>query len=154
VADAGGTVSSVGSDRYQEVIALAKDVRELLQRLDPKGLKAKPNPYEPTAAESVALALLQLDRITSEGRIESGKVPTFAADFLNRRLSRRLLDRYHGADLPAEFERRMTDSLQRLADNRDAGRTGPDLERIHRLLTELESALLQRQGSVDGKPER
>jgi hypothetical protein len=144
----------VGSDRYQDVIALADDVRELLHRLDPKGLKLKPNSYEPTAAESVALALLQLDRITSEARTESGMVPTFATDFLNRRLSRRLLDRYHGADLPAEFERRMTDSLQRLADNRSAGRTGPDLERIHHLLTELESALLQRQASVDRNRER
>jgi hypothetical protein len=144
----------VGSDPYVAVNALAKDVLDLLHRADPKGLKVKPNSYEPTAAESVAMALLHLDRITSEARIESGTLPTFATDFLNRRLSKRLLVRYHGADLPAEFERRLTNALERLADSRGTGRSRPALERIHRLLTDLESALLQHQGLVDRNPER
>lgn len=131
----------MGSDTYQEVNVLARDVRELLLQLDPKGLQLKPNSYEPTLAESVALALLELDRIASEARFEFGTLPIFARDFLNRRLSKRLLDRYQGADLAAEFERRLTDALQRLT-NRGAGdRSGPALERIRCLLTDLESAL-------------
>jgi hypothetical protein len=144
----------VGSHGYEEVNALARDVRELLLQLDPKSLQLKPNSYEPTVAESVALALLELDRIASEARIEFGTLPMFASDFLNRRLSKRLLHRYHGADLSAEFERRLTDALQRLTNSRVADGSGPAIERIHRLLTDLESALLQRQGSVDRNPER
>jgi hypothetical protein len=144
----------VGSDRYPEVNALARDVRELLLQLDPKGLQLKPNSYEPTVAESVALALLELDRIGSEARNEFGTLPLFASDFLNRRLSKRLLDRYHGADLAAEFERRITGALQRLTKSGVGDRSAPALERLHCLLTDLESALLQRQRSVDRNPER
>ena len=146
-------VWGVGSDRYNQVEALARDVQDLLHRIGPESLQLKPNSYEPTVAESLALALLELDRITSEPRSELGAVPTFASDFLNRRLSKRLLDRYHGPDLSVEFERRLMDSLERLASNRGAGREGSALERVHRLLSDLESALLQRQGSVDQNPD-
>lgn len=144
----------MGSDSYQEVNDLAREVQELLLQLDRKGLQVKPNSYEPTVAESVALALLELDRIASEARFEFRTLPIFASDFLNRRLSKRLLDRYQGADLAAEFERRLTEALQRLTNSSAGGRSGHALERIHRLLTDLESALLQRQRSVDRKPER
>jgi hypothetical protein len=148
-----GSLSAVGSDRYQEVKAQAHDVGDLLRRLDPRSLRMKPNSYEPTVAGSLALAILELDRIASEARIEPGPLPAFARDFLNRRLSRRLLERYHGRELPAEFERRLHDVLERLANGRMVNRDGP-LERIRNLLTELESALLQRQGSVGRDPER
>ena len=143
----------MGSDRYQEVKALAHDVADLLRRLDPRGLKTKPNSYEPTVAGTLALAMLELDRIASEARIAPGPLPAFATDFLNRRLSRRLLERYRGRELPQEFERRLHDVLERLANGRLVDRDGP-LERIGNLLAELESALLQRQGSVDRDPER
>src|SRR5690348_7799793 len=52
-AHAGNTVSSMGSDRYGEVQALARDVQGLLRRLDPKSLQLKPNSYEPTVGESL-----------------------------------------------------------------------------------------------------
>jgi hypothetical protein len=144
----------VGSDRYQEVDALAQTVSELLRRLDPGSLHLKPNSYEPTVAGSLALALLELDRIASAARIEPGPVPGFARDFLNRRLSRRLLERYHGRELPAEFERRLHAVIERLTNGRLVERAGPALEQIHHLLTELESTLLQRHGSVDRDPDR
>lgn len=144
----------MASDRFQEVDALARDVRELLKRLDPQSLQLKPNSYEPTVAEFLALASLELDRIASEARAESGTLPTFASDFLNRRLSKRLLERYQGGELPSEFERRLNDVLQRLTQGRLSNGRGPALARIHRLLTELEAALLQRQGPVDRDPER
>ena len=144
----------MGSDRYLEVVAHAQTVSELLRRLDPRSLLLKPNPYEPTIAGSIALALLELDRIASEVRIESGPLPGFARDFLNRRLSRRLLERYHGQELPAEFERRLHDVIERLTNRRLVEKAGPALEQLHHLLIELEAALLQRHDSVDRNPER
>lgn len=153
-AELGDSVSAVGRDRYQDVNALAQDVRELLRGLDPHSVQSKPNSYEPTIAESLALALLELDRITSEARIDSGLVPRFAIDFLNRRLSKRLLERYHGQELRTEFERRLHEVLERLANARLVDGPGAALDRIHQLLAELESALLQRRNSDDRSPER
>lgn len=141
-------------DRYKEVDALAQDVGELLRRLDPHSIQVKPNSYEPTVAESLALALVELDRIASGARIESGPLPTFARDFLNRRLSKRLLERYPGRELSAEFERRLYDVLERLANGRLVDKAGPALEHIHHLLAELESALVQQRSSVDQDAER
>ena len=142
----------MGSDRYQEVDALAQTVNELLRRLDPRSLPLKPNPYEPTVAASLALALLELDRIASGAQSESGPLPGFARDFLNRRLSRRLLKRYHGRELPAEFERRLHTVIERLTNGRLVA--GPALAEIDHLLTELESLLLQRHDAVDRNPDR
>lgn len=144
----------MGSDRYLEVDAHAQTVSELLRGLDPRSLQLKPNPYEPTVAGSIALALLELDRIASEARIDSGPVPGFARDFLNRRLSRRLLERYQGRELPTEFERRLRDVIERLTNGRLVASGGPALEQLDHLLTELETALMQRQGSVDPDPDR
>jgi hypothetical protein len=98
--------------------------------------------------------MLELDRIASEARIEPRALPVFASDFMNRRLTKRLLERYRGVQLPIEFERRLNDVLRRLTSSRLADGNGPALELIRRLLTELEPALLQRQGSVDRDPER
>ena len=127
----------MASGAREEVDNLGQDIGALLRRLDSAQLQHKPNSYEPTAAESLALALLELDRIASETRPQPGQLPSFASDFLNRKLTRRLLDRYRGRALAAEFERRLGDVLERLGD-------GPPLDRVHRLLTELELALLQR----------
>jgi hypothetical protein len=151
---AGDSVSVVRPDRYKEVNSLAREVRELLLERDPKDFGLKPNSYEPTVAQSVALALLELDRIASEPRSRLEALPTFVSDFLNRHLSKRLLDRYSAADLPSEFDRRLTDVLRGLASSPLAGRDGAVLDRIHRLLCDLESALLLRQVPADRNPER
>ena len=139
----------MGSDRYGEVQALARDVQGLLRRLDPKSLQLKPNSYEPTVGESLALALLGLDRIASDERVDLETAPTFATDYLNRRLSKRLLERYRGRDLPAEFERRLADVLRTLAKDGPARENAPALAWIHRFLIDLESVLLQRPGAID-----
>lgn len=136
----------VRDDRYQVIEAMAREVRGLLVSRNPKTLNIKPNPYEPTAAQSVALALLELDRLASEPLIDSDKVPPFASDFLKRRLSRRLLDRYNTAELAAELDRRLSSALERLANGSPAGARDQGLERIHRLVADLHSALLQRTG--------
>ena len=143
----------MGSDRYQDVAAHAQTVSELLRGLDPRTLLLKPNPYEPTVAGSLALALLELDRIASQVRIEPWPLPVFARDFLNRRLSSRLLERYQGRELSAEFERRLHDVIKRLTDGRLVATAGPALGQIHHLLTELELALLQGHRSVDRDPD-
>jgi hypothetical protein len=132
------------SDLRQEVGVLARGVGKLLRGLDSASIRSKPNSYEPTLAEFLALAVLELDRIDSGARVESVPVPPFASDFLNRRLSRRLLERYQGLELAAEFERRLGRLLERFNKGRPVDATGPDLQHLHHLLAELESALVQR----------
>jgi len=139
------SVSSVETTPFEEVQGLAERVEELLRHVDRRALRLKPNSAEPTVAESLALSMLELDRIASEHRVESRGTPKFASDFLNRRLSRRLLERYPGLVLAAVFNRRLHEVLQLLAS--DDGRQA--LGRLHSLLTDLEAALVQRPGAVD-----
>ena len=127
-----------------QVDTLGRDISRLLRGLDPSQLQLKPNSYEPTAAESLALALLELDRIGSDTRPQARQLPAFASDFLNRKLTKRLLDRYRGRALAAEFERRLDDVLGRIGE-------GTGLNRVHDLLTDLELALLQRQSTQSTK---
>lgn len=132
------TFRAVRSD-LQQVTRLAESVSQLLRRHDRASLAVRPNSYEPTLAESIAMALLELDRIAGP----SETLPPFASDFLNRRLAKRLLVRYPAEQLAVEFNRRLTGAFGRLRmPGADSGNRS-DLERLNSLLLDLESALLQ-----------
>lgn len=81
----------------------------------------------------MARALLELDRLTGEPQ----SLPRFASEFLNRRLTKRLLERYSAAQLSSELERRIARALDLIYGNRQL------LEPLRSILLDLESALLQ-----------
>lgn len=119
-------------DAYQEVAELGRSVRARLDKVDQKALALRPNSFEPTIAESIAMALLELERVEAEA------LPSFASEFLNRRLMRRLIERYPAGALTVELDRRLTVALNRM----DRG-NGNALARLRSLLLDLESVLMR-----------
>lgn len=122
---------------------LGQSVRALLLRQHPESLLARPNSYEPTVAESVAMVLLELDRIAAGSPTGAASLPPFASEFLNRRLARRLLARYPAAQLASEFERRLAHTFECLTSRPPHGANGGELTKVEGLLIELEATLLQ-----------
>jgi hypothetical protein len=116
--------------RSREVLELGTVIAGLMRDLDPGHLR------ERTTAEAVAAALLEMDRAATEPRLDVATLPSFASDFLSRRLIRRLLDRYPARELPAEFGRRFSAVVDRLG--KDDAR---DLERLYLALSDLRTAL-------------
>ena len=129
----------VQTDRYLELTAVQDGLRKVLPLIDRDRLGARARPDKPTVGELIALALLELDRLSSDRQVRTRALPTFANDFLNRRLARRLMDRYSVQDLAAEFDRRFATALKAISQATGDDGLDPVLERLRATLAELES---------------
>lgn len=140
------TVWIVQAERYREIVDLGSDVVKLLLRLEPRRLELRLNPAEPTVGELIALALLELDRASSADRLGFAALPGFASDFLNRRLTARLLNRYPTAALAPEFDRRLQAALAAIGGTETSDQMRPVVEHLCRTLADLKLALLAPHG--------
>jgi hypothetical protein len=86
----------------------------VLEDLD---LQARPRS---TAAELIGLVLLDLDRLASGGQ-SATLLPTFAIEFMDRRLAGRLAAQYSLRDVSKELRRRFDSALREIPKGRDAG---------------------------------
>jgi|SRR5437879_10052230 len=127
------------TDRRAALEALHGGIRECLLQVEPKRLAWRRTPNAPTVAEFIGLLLMDLDLLSSRPQNGRGFLPDFAMEFVNKRLARRLTERYKDRDLLAEFDRRFDAAQHLVTENR------PELEaalgRLGSRLRELEAAL-------------
>jgi hypothetical protein len=85
---------------------------------------------------------MDLDLLSSRSRNARGLMPEFATEFMNKRLARRLTDRYKDRDLAAEFDRRF--AVAHTLVTEDLAELEPAFSRLRSRLGELEAALSSR----------
>ena len=119
--------------------ALHKGIRKCLLQVEPQRLACQRNANAPTVGELIGLLLMDLDLLSSPSANGRGFLPEFATEFIDKRLARRLIDRYKDRDLTAEFDRRFA-VAQGLV-TQDRAELESALGRIGSRLRELEAAL-------------
>ena len=92
--------------RRSALEALHERIRTCLLGVEPKVLTWRSSPNAPTVAELVGLLLMDLDLLSSHSPKDQACLPEFATEFMNKRLARRLAERYKDRDLVAEIDRR------------------------------------------------
>lgn len=130
---------AVQTGRRAALQALHEGVRNCLLQIEPKRLAYRRSPNAPTVGEMIGLLLMDLDLLSSRSQDARGILPEFATDFMNKRLARRLTERYKDRDLAAEFDRRFAVAQNLVSEDRIE--LEPTLARIGSRLGELEAAL-------------
>lgn len=119
--------------------ALHKGTRKCLLQIEAQRLVWRRTPNAPTVGELIGLLLMDLDLPSSPSANGLGFLPEFATEFINKRLARRLIERYKDRDLAAEFDRRFAVAQSLVTQNRAELESA--LGRIESRLGELEAAL-------------
>ena len=127
------------TDRRAALEALHEGIRECLVQIEPRRLAWRRSPTAPTVGELIGLLLMDLDLLSSRSQNGRGLLPEFATEFMNKRLARRLTERYKDRDLAAEFDRRFATAKNLVSEDR--AELEPALARIGSRLGELEAAL-------------
>ena len=123
---------------------LHEDVRQAVSMVQPERLTWRPVAKGPTVAELMGLLLLDLDGLSSGPQNGRYPLPPFATEYMNKRLARRLTDRYPLQDLQAEFDRRFAAARDAVVEGRDGDALETVVERMDVRLTEIRSALRSR----------
>ena|SRR5437660_752343 len=118
---------------------LHKGIRKCLLQIEPERLAWRRTANAATVGELIGLLLMDLDLLSSPSTNGLGFLPEFAMEFINKRLARRLIERYKDGDLAAEFDRRFT--VARSLVTQDRAELESALGRIGSRLGELEAAL-------------
>jgi hypothetical protein len=129
----------VQTDRRAAREALRKGVRNCVLHIEPKRLAFRRSPNAPTVGEIIGLLLMDLDLLSSRSQDARGIMPEFATAFMNKRLARRLIERYGDRDLAAEFDRRFAVAQNVVTE--DLIEFEPTLARIGLRLRELQATL-------------
>jgi len=129
----------VQTDFNASLEALHKGIQTCLQQIEPQRLAWRRTPNQPTVGELIGLLLMDLDLLSSPSD-GHGLLPEFATEFINKRLARRLIERYRERDLAAEFDRRFAVARSLITQNRAElesalGRIGSRLEELQAALT-------------------
>jgi len=119
--------------------ALHKGIRKCLLQIEPQRLAWQRTSNAPTVGELIGLLLMDLDLLSSPSAKGLGFLPEFATEFINKRLARRLIQRYKDRDLAAEFDRRF--AVAQSLVTQDPAELESALGRIGSRLGELEAAL-------------
>ena len=125
--------------RRSALEALHERIRTCLLGVEPKVLTWRSSPNAPTVAELVGLLLMDLDLLSSHSPREQAFLPEFATEFMNKRLARRLTERYKDRDLVGEFDRRF--AIAQSMTGKDRAELEPAIGRIRSRLKELEAVL-------------
>ncbi|TMB93266.1 MAG: hypothetical protein E6J40_15430 [Chloroflexi bacterium] len=110
-----------------------------LLQIEPERLAWRRTAKAATVGELIGLLLMDLDLLSSPSANGLGFLPEFAMEFINKRLARRLIERYKDGDLAAEFDRRF--AVARSLVTQDRAELESALGRIGSRLGELEAAL-------------
>jgi len=119
--------------------ALHKGIRQCLLQIEPQRLAWRRTANAPTVGELIGLLLMDLDLLSSPAPDGRGFLPEFATEFINKRLARKLIERYKDRDLAAEFDRRF--AVAQSLVTQDRAELESALGRIGSRLVELEAAL-------------
>ena len=126
------------TDRRAAIEALQKDACECLPRAHSGRLAWRRSSTSPTVGELIGLLLMDLDLLGSQRGSGWGSPPEYATEFMNKRLARRLANRYRGRDLVAEFDRRFAAAIRPDSDGEEVA---PVLARMRASLDELQASL-------------
>lgn len=129
----------VQTGRSAALGVLRYEVRACLERLDGVGLSLRHGPSGLQVGELIGLLLMDLDLLSSRPASGRSRPPEFASEFMDKRLARRLAERYKDRDLAAEVDRRFV-VAQRFADQGGPERE-PVLARIRSRSEALRSAV-------------
>ena len=92
-------LGAMQTERRAALEALHERIRSCLVDVEPKVLSWRSSPGAPTVAELVGLLLMDLDLLSSHSSRDQAFLPEFATEFMNKRLARRLSERYKDRDL-------------------------------------------------------
>ena len=128
-------LGAMQTERRAALEALHERIRRCLVDVEPKVLTRRSSPI----AELVGRLLMDLDLLSSHSPKDQACLPEFATEFMNKRLARRLAERYKDRDLVAEIDRRF--AIAQSVAGEDRAELEPVMGRIRSRLKELEAAL-------------